>query len=159
MQTVPWTPSNLRAKSRTTNAFAQRPLCAPAEPLLRCRGPYCAAMVTLRRPLCGLLGHQANAKRRCLFWVCSKWTPSLVVLWDPNASNGDATALLRWCLRYYCALLGVLHFFRTPWDHHEDAALVWQGFNILRFFTALKMIMFRWNFSYFWFKTQIVGTC
>ena len=36
-------------------AFAQRPLCAlcaPAELLLRCRRPYCAAMVTLRCPLC-----------------------------------------------------------------------------------------------------------
>ena len=56
-------------------AFAQRPLCtlcAPAELLLRCRRPYCAAMVTLRRPLCALLGHRANAKQRCLFWVCSK---------------------------------------------------------------------------------------
>ena len=68
MQTVAWTPGNLRAKSRTINAFTQRPLCAlcaPAELLLRCRRPYCAAMVTLRRPLCALLGHRANAKRRC----------------------------------------------------------------------------------------------
>ena len=33
---------------RTTTAFAQRPLCAPTELLLRCRRPYCAAMVTLQ---------------------------------------------------------------------------------------------------------------
>ena len=37
-------------------AFAQRPLCcalcAPTELLLHCRRPYCAAMVTLRCPLC-----------------------------------------------------------------------------------------------------------
>ena len=112
-------------------AFAQRPLCAlcaPAELLLRCRRPYCAAMVTLRCPLCTLLERRANADRRCLFWVCSKCAPSLGVLCDPTVSNGDATALLRWCLRSYCAHLGVLHFLRTPWDHREDAALVWQRF-------------------------------
>ena len=43
--------------------FAQRPLCtqcAPAELLLRCRRPYCAAMVTLRCPLCALLGRRAT---------------------------------------------------------------------------------------------------
>ena len=41
--------------------FAQRPLCAlcaPAELMLRCRRPYCAAMVTLRCPLCALLGFE-----------------------------------------------------------------------------------------------------
>ena len=95
------------------------PLCAPTELLLRCRRPYCAAMVTLRRPLCALLGRRANAERRCLFWVCSKCAPSLGVLCDPTVSNGDATALLRWCLRSYCAHLGVLQFFRitvgSPW--------------------------------------------
>ena len=100
---------------RTTTAFAQRPLCAPTELLLRCRRPYCAAMVTLRRPLCALLGRRANAERRCLFWVCSKCAPSLGVLCDPTVSNGDATALLWWCLRSYCAHLGVLQFLWTPW--------------------------------------------
>ena len=33
---------------KTTAAFAQRPLCAPAELLLRCRRPYCADMTTPR---------------------------------------------------------------------------------------------------------------
>ena len=51
---------------RTTTAFAQRPLCAPMELLLRCRRPYCVAMVTSRRPLCALLGRRANAEGRCL---------------------------------------------------------------------------------------------
>ena len=114
---------------RSTTAFAQRPLCAPTELLLRCRRPYCAAMVTLRRPLCALLGRRANAEWQCLFEVCSKCAPSLGVLWDPTVSNDDATALLWWCLRLYCAHLGVLQCFRTPWDHREDVALVWQGFN------------------------------
>ena len=95
---------------RTTTAFAQQPLCAPTELLLRCRRPYLAANVTLRRPLCALLGRRANAEWRCLFWVCSKCAPSLGVLCDPTVSNGDDTALLRWCLRSYCAHLGVLQF-------------------------------------------------
>ena len=114
---------------RTTKTFVQRPLCVPTELLLRCRRPYCAAMVTLRRPLCALLGRRAKAEWRCLFWICSKCAPSLSVLCDPTVSNGDATALLRWCLRSYCAHLGVLQLFRTPWDHREDAALVWRGFS------------------------------
>ena len=97
-------------KPRTTTAFAQRPLCAPTELLLRCRRPYCAAMVTLRRPLCALLGRRANAEWQCLFWVCSKCAASLGVLCDPSVSNGDATVLLRWRLRSYCAHLGVLQF-------------------------------------------------
>ena len=46
----------------TTTAFAQRPLCAPRELLLHCRRPYCMTMVTLRRPLCTLLGRRANAE-------------------------------------------------------------------------------------------------
>ena len=100
---------------RTTTAYAQRSLCAPTELLFRSRRPYCAAMVTLRRPLCALLGRRANAEWRCLFWVCSKCAPSLGVLCDPTVSDGDATALLRWCLRSYCAHLGVMQFFRTPW--------------------------------------------
>ena len=112
----------------TTTAFAQRPLCVPTELLLHCRRPYCAAMVTLRCPLCALLGCRANAEWRCLFWVCSKCALSLG---DPTVSNGDATALLRWCLPAYCAHFGGLQFFRTPWDHLEDAALVWQGFYLL----------------------------
>ena len=45
---------------RTTTAFAQRPLCARAELLSRCRRPYCAAMVTLRRPRCALLGRRVT---------------------------------------------------------------------------------------------------
>ena len=49
---------------RTTTAFAQRPLCAPAQLLMRYmyRRPYCLAMVTLRRPFCALLGRRANAE-------------------------------------------------------------------------------------------------
>ena len=43
-------------------AFAQRPLCAPMELLLRCRRPYCAAMVTLWRPLSALLGRRVKAE-------------------------------------------------------------------------------------------------
>ena len=41
-----------------------------------------------------------------------------------QASTGDATALLRWCFRSYCAHLGVLHFSWTPWDRHGNAPLV-----------------------------------
>ena len=51
---------SLLQTQRTTTAFAQRPLCAPTELLLHCRRPYCAAMVTLRRPLCALLGRLAT---------------------------------------------------------------------------------------------------
>ena len=45
---------------RTTTAFAQRPLCVPTELLLRRRRPYCVAMVTLRCPLCALLGRRVT---------------------------------------------------------------------------------------------------
>ena len=106
--TSPRTPCSLSAN---TTAFAQRPLCAPKEFLLRCRRPYLAARVTLWRPLCALLGRQPNAEWRWLIWVCSKCAPSLGVLCDPIVSNGDATALLRWCLRTYCAHISLLHFF------------------------------------------------
>ena len=69
---------------QTTTAFAQRPLCAPAEPaelLLRCRRPYCAAMVTIRRPYCGLIRssnngvcfeHAQNARRRSKFYAITQ---------------------------------------------------------------------------------------
>ena len=39
----------------TTTVFAQRPLCVPVQLLLRCRRPYCSAMVTLLRPHCALI--------------------------------------------------------------------------------------------------------
>ena len=50
---------------------------------------------------------------------CSQCTPSLGALCDPTKSTGDASALLRRCLRSFCAHLGVLHFSRMPWDHHS----------------------------------------
>ena len=124
-------------RQRTATAFAQRPLCAPTELLLRCRRLYCAATVTLRRPLFALLGIRANAEWRCLFWVCSKCAMSLGVLCDPTVSNGDATALLRWCSHSYCVHLGVLHFLghrgitvRTPpWcDRGSSLACCFQCF-------------------------------
>ena len=63
---------------RTTTAFAQRPLCAPAELLLRWRRSYCAAMATLRRPHCTLIRtanhgvcfeHTQSARRRSAYYV------------------------------------------------------------------------------------------
>ena len=60
--TIRRTRCSLRAAPRTTTAFAQRPLCAPTELLLRGRRPYCAAMVTLQRPLCALLRGRVNAQ-------------------------------------------------------------------------------------------------
>ena len=130
MQTVAWTPSNLRAKSRTTNAFAQRPLralCAPPEILLRCRRPYCAAMVTLRRPLCALLGRRANAKRTPSDGSCFEYAQSArrrsafyAILPRPMAMPllccGDACVLT--------AHISAFCIFRTLLDHREDAALV-----------------------------------
>ena len=108
-------------------AFAQRPLCAlcsPAELLLRCRRPYCTAMATLRRPHCALI--RTPCDRRATAFVLSMFKVRAVArhLCDATASSGDATALLRRCLRSYCPHLGVLHFSRTPWDRHENAALV-----------------------------------
>ena len=97
-----------------TTAFAQRPLCAHAEVLLPCRRPYCAAMATIRLPNCALLEHHGNAKPQRLFWACSKCALSVGALCDPTASTCDAIALLRRCLRSYCAHLGVLHFSCTP---------------------------------------------
>ena len=37
-------------------------------------------------------------------------------------SIGDTTALMRRCLRSFCAHLGVLHFSWSPWDRRENAA-------------------------------------
>ena len=62
----------------TTTAYAQQPLCALAELLLPCRRPYCAAMVTLRRPHRALIRtpsdgvcfkHAQSAGRRSAFNV------------------------------------------------------------------------------------------
>ena len=64
---------------------------------------------------------------RRLFWACPKCAPSVGVLCDPTASTGDATALLRRCLRSFCAHIGDLHFSWTPWDPRENAALVCKG--------------------------------
>ena len=60
-------------------------LCAC--PWSSCRRPYCAAMVILQRSY-------QNAKRRRLFYACSKCAPSLSILCNPNVSTGDATALV-----------------------------------------------------------------
>ena len=63
---------------QTTKAFAQRPLCAPAELLLHCKRPYCAAMVTLRRIHCALIRtlcdgvcfeHPQSARRLSAFYA------------------------------------------------------------------------------------------
>ena len=65
-------------KPRTTTAFAQRPMCTPAELLLHCRRPYCTAMVTLRQPHCALIRtpsdgvcfeHAQSACRRPAFYA------------------------------------------------------------------------------------------
>ena len=110
----------------TTTAFAQRPLCGPTELLLGCRRPYCTAMVTLLRPLCALLGYPANTEWQCF---CLEYAQSVHRRSAFYATPRCPMAMpLRWCLRSYCWHLGVLQFFRTPWDHHEEAALVWQGF-------------------------------
>ena len=105
---------------RTTTAFAQRPLCAPMELLLRCRRPYCAAMVTLQHPLCALLGRQATV------FVLSMLKVRAV------ARRSMRSHLVQW--RCHCVAAVMLAFvlpaprrsafFRTVWDRCEDAALV-----------------------------------
>ena len=42
-------------RQRWQQQFAQPPLCAPTEFLLRCRRPYCPAMATIRPHHCALL--------------------------------------------------------------------------------------------------------
>ena len=81
MQTVALTQYNLRAKSRMTKAFAQRPFCAqcaPAELLLRCRRHYCAAMATPMRSYLNAertpsdvvcFEHAQSARRRSAFYA------------------------------------------------------------------------------------------
>ena len=103
--------------------FTQRslcPLCAPAELLLRCRRPYCAAMVTLRCPLCALLG------RRATVFVLSMLKVRTVARCSMRSHR------VQW--RCHCVAAVMLAFvlraprrsafLRTPWDHREDAALV-----------------------------------
>lgn len=62
-------------------------------------------------------------RRATAFVLCSKCAASLCVLRDPVASGGDATSLLRQCLRLYCAHVGVFLFFlffldimRSTWE-------------------------------------------
>ena len=62
---------------------------------------------------------------------CVLCTQLLGILCVPSVSPGYATALLWWCFRSYYVQLGVLHFSWMPWDHCENAALVWQGFYLL----------------------------
>ena len=107
--------------------FAQRPLCelcAPVELLLLCRRPYCAAMVTLRRPLCTLLG--TRSERQATVFVLSMLKVPAV------ARRSMRSHRVQW--RCHC-VAAVMHvfllcaprrsaFFRTPWDHREEAALV-----------------------------------
>ena len=74
-----WSQSDISVQiQRMTSAFAQRPLYAPAEVLLRCRRPYCAAMATTRRPHCALLERPCHgicfedaqsARRRSAFYA------------------------------------------------------------------------------------------
>ena len=110
---------------RTTAAFAQRPLYVPAELLLRCRRPFCAAMVTLRRPHCALIRtpcdgvcfeHAQSACRHSAFYAIPQR-----LLGMPLRCCGDA------CDRTvstsaFCMFLG----------RRENAALVWQGFKSLQ---------------------------
>ena len=57
--------------------------------------------------------HAQSARRRSAFYAIL---------------TGDASVLLRRCMRSYCAHLCILKFSWTPWDRRENAALVWQGF-------------------------------
>lgn len=95
----------------TSTGFALRPMCAPAALLWRCRIPYNYVDITAIQ-----LRSYQNAERCWLFWAC---LPSLGVLCDPTASTNHFIALLRLCLRSFCALLGVLHFSWTPWDRNS----------------------------------------
>ena len=75
---------------------------APAELLLHCSRPYCAAMVTLRWPHCPFIrmpsncicfGHAQSVQHRLAFYAI----PQRLL----------AMLLLLWCLRSYCTHLSV----------------------------------------------------
>ena len=72
-----------------TTVFAQQPLCAPAELLLPCRRPYCAALVPLsliRTPSYGVCFEHAQSVRcSSAFYVI---TQRLLVM--PLHCSGDA---------------------------------------------------------------------
>ena len=115
---------------RTTTAFSQRPLCAPAELLMHCRRLYRASMATLRRPHCALIRTPSHGVR----FEHAQSAPSFgFPCGYLTAFTGDATVLLRRCLRSYYAHLGVLHFSWTPWDRRESAALCDSGLNEFHF--------------------------
>ena len=67
---------------RTTMVFAQLPLCMPFELLLRCRRPYCLAMVPPWQPHCPLiraLSHGARFEHAqvCTIVQCSMQSHSI----------------------------------------------------------------------------------
>lgn len=92
-------PSDLRASATDNHnigtAISVRARGSPValyKTSLRCYGDLTAT------PLPWLRSYQ-NAERQRLFYACSNCSPSLGALCDPNASTGDATALLQRCLR------------------------------------------------------------
>ena len=92
--TSPRTPCSLCANTTDDHSVCTTTLVCAMELLLHCSRPYCAAMVTLRRPLCALLGTPSNdvcfeyakSAHRCSAFY---WTP-LCPLGMPLCSCGDA---------------------------------------------------------------------
>ena len=102
---------------QTTTAFAQV--------LMRCRRPYCVAMVTLWRPHCSLIRAQSDrvcfeqaqiAGRRSEFYGIPQTLLAMQLRCWGNACDRTAVTSA------FCI------FSWTPWDRRENTALVWQGF-------------------------------
>ena len=105
-----WSQSDISVQiPRMTSAFAQRPLCAPAEVLLRCRRPYCAAIATTRRPHCALpelpshgicFEDAQSARRRSEFYAIPQRPQAM-----PLRCLGDACDRTV-CISAICIFLG-----------------------------------------------------
>ena len=84
---------------RITTGFVQQPLCTPAEVLLPCRRPYCAAMATIRRPHCTLLErhchgvcfeHAQIMHRQSAFYVIPQHPLAMPLTCCRDACDGTA---------------------------------------------------------------------
>ena len=99
-----------------TTAFVPRPLCAPADVLLRCRRPYCAAMTIVRRSHGLCFEHAQSVRRRLAFYTITQCPLAMPLRCCGDACDrtartsaiyiflgrrGIAVRTLLWCYMYW----------------------------------------------------------
>lgn len=89
-------------------------------------------------------------------WLRSLSAPTELLWrgWRPHGANEDAVALLRRWRRLYCVYFGDLHYLRMQRYRHEDAAPVWQGFNMF----SIQINTFLYNHSFYYENVIKMGS-